>query len=611
MKKMKRIFAVLVAFCLTLGMMNLSAFVNAAASTAAGTYGDPHVVNVGGDSLSFNLLDYSQDTGYEAYVVPSTADLTDEESTLPSNFATVNVKVVSEGTDWFVQYGRFPVYPVNGVAEFTMEANAFEFFTVVNNDATKAIAVSVTMTQGEGGGSTEPTGTMDNPIILDMSNGFAQGSKDVEYKSSGVFFKIVALEDGVLDIGPGVMNGHHVYAITNLTKGIYGDYHYSSNYANDEDAWGCYYNVSKGDEILVWVNSYNPNDEFNAPADTVYINVGFEPVGSYGCPCPVENGEYTIEFVADAPAYYLIYNAVEAGTLTIEMLSDNWMYMTVYEKVGANYPTYGEYYYSNDSTPVPTQTFEMVAGESVTLMIMPFDPANPYSSPAGTVKVGFNFVSKVTKEMVEDIEDVKEGGTYEIEITEENTVVSVEVLEAAKENGVNLEIVADGYKWVINASDIGNDLVAIDFEVVFHDFSIVPIPLIDALNVEDYGTFSIAHDGEFGLDATLVFVVDTELAGKEAKLYYYDALNDKLVEAGVCTVTEAGTIEFEFEHASDYVVTFATKTSSEQEPTPTPNPNPTPDPSPAPDTGDVNVLVLSGLFTVALAGLFVFGKKSR
>lgn len=612
MKKMKRILAVLVALCMMVGMVNLSTLVDAAASTAAGTYVDPHVVTVGGESTTFNLLDYSQDNGYAAYVVPSTADLTDEASTLPNDFTSVTVRVESTGTNWFVQYGRSSVYPTGGVAEFTMEAQNYEFFSVTNNDSENSIAVTVTMTAVAGGGSTEPTGTYEDPIAVELQDrGWAvMGSAEAELTagSNGVYFKLVAPADGVFDIGPGASNYEFMYSVENKTQGKYGDYHWSNESATDDEARGCYSYVSQGDEVLVWVNSYNPEDEWNAPADTVYLYAYFYPMGSAYCPMAPENGEYSIVFEAGDEAYYFEYVATETGTFTVEMLSENWGYFaeisfadTTKEQV------YGEYYYSNATTPVTSKSFEMVAGDKVLVFVMSFDPTNPYaySLPAGTVKVGFNFISEATKAIVEEIKAEEEGGAYEIEVTEDNTVVAAEIIEAAKENGVDLEIVAVGYKWDIKAEDIGNDVAAIDFEVAFHEYSIVPIALVDALEKEEYGTFSLMHEGEFGLKATLTLLVDEEFAGKLATLYYYDEANNRLVEEGTCDVAVDGTVQFVFEHASDYVLTVKEK------PAPAPAPTPTPTPTPAPDLGEYNMLVMYGMFILAGAGLFVLRKKVR
>ena len=145
------------------------------------------------------------------------------------------------------------------------------------------------------------------------------------------------------------------------------------------------------------------------------------------------------------------------------------------------------------------------------------------------------------------------------------TVISKEVLEAAKGKDVDLKLNMGSYTWTVNGQDIkASDLKDINLKVDVNT-NAVPSSVVKKL-AGDNPTMqlSLAHEGEFGFLATLTLNVGSQYAGEYGNLFYYDS-DGKMVYIDAGLVTPEGNLSLTFSHASDYVVVFNEKQMSQSD----------------------------------------------
>ena len=253
---------------------------------------------------------------------------------------------------------------------------------------------------------------------------------------------------------------------------------------------------------------------------------------------------------------------------------------------------------------------------------------------AGTITTTVSFAEPsgalMDSETIVEIEDDLWTGKYEGEdyitinkdedgevVEEPVTVIPVDLLLVVKSynetttSTLGIQLVLDGYTWDIDTTTVGENPIPVDLGIAFETENTDEEVIAETAEGNEYTTFSIAHNGEFGFKAKLTFAVDEKYAGKNAVLYW-----DKdgvLTKAGECEVYEDGTVAYDFEHASDYVIVFegtAPVVNPQPTPTPTPDPEPTPE---VPETGDSTNVVLwfavLALGLAAIAGSVVMKKR--
>ena len=112
-----------------------------------------------------------------------------------------------------------------------------------------------------------PLGSMDNPAQLEMgANTFT-----AEEGSQGYYYTWTAEEAGTLTIEmPSDMGW--VYVINNMTTYVYGDTQWSDS---DPVANPAEIEVAAGDELQIMVNTYDPANEWVAPAGTLTFTASF------------------------------------------------------------------------------------------------------------------------------------------------------------------------------------------------------------------------------------------------------------------------------------------------------------------------------------------------
>lgn len=143
------------------------------------------------------------------------------------------------------------------------------------------------------------------------------------------------------------------------------------------------------------------------------------------------------------------------------------------------------------------------------------------------------------------------------------TVVSREILEAAKGKDVNIQLNMNGYTWTINgASILANDLKDINLKVI-PDTNNIPSETIQALAGDNpTRQLTLLHEGDFGFKATLTINMGNEYSGKYGNLYYHDS-DGKMVFINAGKISPNGDVSLEFSHASDYVIVMNDKKMSQ------------------------------------------------
>ena len=188
-------------------------------------------------------------------------------------------------------------------------------------------------------------------------------------------------------------------------------------------------------------------------------------------------------------------------------------------------------------------------------------------------------------EVVNTINAVSDGTTVIVNVNG-TTAIPEDVFNSMSGKDVNVVFkVGENATWVVKGKDIKNKLSkAIDLGVTLGK-SDIPSDKIKALAGDNASIeLSLAHDGEFGFTATLRLYVGTQYNGKYANLYYYNEKTGSLEYVKAVKVNADGAVEYEFTHASDYVIVMSNADMKPADAAPatppanttTPTANPTP-----------------------------------
>ncbi len=119
---------------------------------------------------------------------------------------------------------------------------------------------------------------------------------------------------------------------------------------------------------------------------------------------------------------------------------------------------------------------------------------------------------------------------------------------------VTLEM-ENGISWKVLGSSITGEIAEdIDMTVTL-DAGAIPEELLGAIpDGTDYRTLSLAHDGEFGFEATLYVKLEDVDDAESASLFYYHESEDAMEYMSSSSIDTEGYVAFAFTHASDYVI---------------------------------------------------------
>lgn len=153
-----------------------------------------------------------------------------------------------------------------------------------------------------------------------------------------------------------------------------------------------------------------------------------------------------------------------------------------------------------------------------------------------------------------------------VNVSLENTAtLPADVLSVMKGRDVSINVtVGDGISWSINGSTITDaNAAGINLGVTVNTDAI-PTNVVSAVGKTQYAMqFNLSHSGPFGFTGVLSMNIGDANAGKTANLYYYnpDANRLDFVRNGIVAVD--GTVQYEFNHASDYLITIGENEASE------------------------------------------------
>ncbi len=280
----------------------------------------------------------------------------------------------------------------------------------------------------------------------------------------------------------------------------------------------------------------------------------------------VENGQYfRLKAVYEncLVRYILNHTKSEEGTIFCQVAEKG-------EKVTAltSFDGFGEVTWAN----APEKTFVVndhmtFYGTAESISTDPSKPSKP-SKPSSDSKddavqqPDSKLPDAAVDRIVQTVNNAEPGEVFEITMGTK-TVISREILEAARGKDVTLVLKMDGYTWTVNGMDIqAADLRDIDLRVIKHT-SNIPTSTVQALSGGNPTMqITLAHEGNFGFQATLTIGIGAEHSGKYGNLFYHDSAG-KMVFINAGPVDSNGNVNLMFSHASDYLIVISDRMMSQ------------------------------------------------
>ncbi len=307
------------------------------------------------------------------------------------------------GSNYVILYGTQFVTPEgeDNAASVVLDSERGAKFSI-KNESEEDIVLYMTLTEAAG----EEPNSKDNPEVLELQNFMGRlvafGEAELAAKNQGYWYNIIAPADGVLTVGASAYNPADyselgwMYFVNNLTSTKYGDTHWSDE---EEPVYSEELEVKAGDVIEIFVSTYDPADEWNAPAGTVSVNAFFKapsPIGYWDNPEIIEVGDHANKIEAgNQDVYYSQWTADKNGEITVTMNdATGWMYSVTVERAdGTMYVT--DTHWFDDEEVVASETIEVLEGDVVTVFVNTYDPADMFSNPEGTINWNLKFAEKI------------------------------------------------------------------------------------------------------------------------------------------------------------------------------------------------------------------------
>lgn len=164
--------------------------------------------------------------------------------------------------DWYILSGDEELLPYNnGTRDVSLAWGQVYTLTVHNTSTETEQVVRLSA-------SPPVYGTFDNPEQLEVLGNL---TATIGAGSEGHYYTWIASYNGVLTVTMSDESGWQ-YFVNNLTAGIYGDTHW---YNDDPVVASQEIAVSAGDEIRIWVSTYDPLNQFSVPEGEVNLNLKF------------------------------------------------------------------------------------------------------------------------------------------------------------------------------------------------------------------------------------------------------------------------------------------------------------------------------------------------
>lgn len=332
------------------------------------------------------------------------------------------------------------------------------------------------------------------------------------------------------------------------------------------------YTVTKGTKQEDVIKQLNASE-----APTVYNGLRFKEWDSYaylGDFGTAQNGE---EYIMNAVYENCLVRYIINGSRLLGSNDEGIIFCQVAEKgetvtALTTFEGFGEVTWDADAAPDKTfvvdkhMTFWGKAETaSTTNPSKPSKPSNGSTSGSDN-KPGETPDSKLPDHVVDSIvravNNAEQGENIKVNMGNK-TVISKEVLEAARGKDVSITLIMEGYSWTINGKDIiAANLQDIDLRVI-KNTDHIPSTTVRALAGDNpCMQITLVHEGNFGFKATLTIGVGTEHAGKYGNLYYHDSAG-KMVFTNAGKINADGDVSLIFSHASNYLLVMSEQEMSQ------------------------------------------------
>ena len=223
-----------------------------------------------------------------------------------------------------------------------------------------------------------------------------------------------------------------------------------------------------------------------------------------------------------------------------------------------------------------------------------------------------NANQEITEAVKESISASNKGDTVKIDNIAEGIKVEQSIFTAAKDKGVILSVESPkkNASFKFSAFDKVSEMSgAFDPTVTIGDAIVKDIDKVMAAGKNSkvaYVTVSFAYDGKLPGKTEVTLNVSNEgfKEGQTLYLYYFNETT-KAFELVDDSKYQSGSVVFEMEHCSDYIVTAEKLAGADK------NSTPNKTPANSPKTGDVSVLLYSVIFLAGLAIITVCARKNR
>lgn len=393
------------------------------------------------------------------------------------------------------------------------------------------------------------------------------------------------------------------------------------------------YTVKKGTKNEDVIKQLNASD---APA--VYEGLRFKEWDSYaylGNFGMAQNGE---EYIMNAVYENCLVRYIINGSRLIGEDDKGTVFCQVAEKgetvtALTSFEGFGKVTWDADTTPAQSfvvngnMTFYGKAeAASSTDPDKPSKPSDGSASGSGNKPGGTPdsaLPDHVVDSVVRAINSADQGENIKVNMGSK-TVISKEILEAARGKDVSVTLVMEGYSWTISGKDItAANLQDIDLKVI-KNTDHIPGSTVKALAGDNpCMQITLVHEGNFGFTATLTIGVGAEHAGKYGNLYYHDSAG-KMVFVNAEKIDANGDVSLTFSHASDYLLVISDKEMSQADVPVNLMPetglgqsgsgasdNADGNVQKSPKTGDNAMIYLWLLMSMAAAGIIIYTSRRR
>ena len=503
MKKiMKKALSLVLVLALTIVPMT-------AYAATLGEYDNPYLVKVDADAIDVTI-----DVENGVYVKADN-----------SNGSILTVESASHA-DYSINYCRMNYSPEDGATTMTLPMVADMDFVYISNVGDAALSMKLSL---EGGEAVDTTGTVNDPeeVVFEENATTVELTKELEAGNEGYYYTYTAEENGTITVKISAYDANQNeigwrYNVNNITTGIY-----SETYASDAEVpmSEVSIDVKAGEEVTVMAATYDPANEWTAPAGIVNCVFTFEAVETDdivtdGDATPdtddvVTDGDATPETPDGEKADYVISDTVlTIGTNEVAIVPNatNSLYainvadngddkdqtykytFTVSEgKIGA----WGTTFFPNDSTAEKTQTLETEVTEGATILVGVCDATSANITITVTAE-------EVVKQEVKEIIYTNTVTPQKFTFTGEEDLLLYPDLEDGVEDKAVLG--TDGYYHLNTA----------DGPVLFADLDDIQLSIADAA---DYGQL---RDYFFDEAGTPIERVDYS----QAVLAYYECADE-------------------------------------------------------------------------------------